>query len=141
MTFLFKLFLHILWRDLLGLHLYKGAPLTSFLIHFILKSLSQALSSLSCSSASNYSSFAQVLPSTLAQIFPSIPHSLKCSQALSTSFKCFYTKHIGGISLFELYYILPRECTRGKIWLLNLGGRASVPYCIKVINRRKANLL
>ena len=133
MTFSFKLFWHLLWRNPLQLHLYKGAPPPSFLIHFILRSLSQALSSLSCSSASKHSSFTQVLPI--------IPLSLKCSQALSTSFKCFHTKHIGGTSLFELYRILPRECTRGNIWLLNPGGRASVPYFTKVTNWRKANLL
>ena len=133
MIFSFKLFWHLLWRYPLGLHLYKGVPPPPFLTHFILRSLSLKLSSLSCSSAFNHSSLAQVLPST--------PFSPKCSQALSTSFKCFHTKHIGGTSLYELYYIVPRECTRGKIWLLNLGGRASVSYCTKVINRMRANLL
>ena len=132
MTFSFKLFWHLLWRDPLGLHLYKGVTPTSFLTHFILRSLSQALSSLSCSSASKHSSLVQVLPST--------PLSLKCSEALSTSFKCFHTKHIGGTSLLELYCILPRECTRGKIWLLNPGGRESVPYCTKVTNSVIARL-
>ena len=132
MTFSFKLFWQLLWRDPLGLHLSKGAPPPSFLTHFTLRSLSQALSSLSCSSASKHSSLSQVLPS--------IPLSLKCSQALSTSFKCFHTKHIGGTSLFELYCILLRERTRGKIWLVNPRSRALVPYT-KFTNRRRANLL
>ena len=141
MTFSFKHFWYLLWRDPLGLHLYKGAHPPSFLIHFVLTSLSQALSSLSCSSASKYSCSSASKHSSFSQVLPSTPLSLKYSQAFSTSFKCFHTKHIGGTSLFELYSILPRECTRGKIQLMNSRGRAPVPYYTKVTNRRWANLL
>ena len=132
MTFSFKLFWHLLWRDPLGLHLYKGAP-SPFISHTLHLEISL--------SSSFLSSLTQVLPSTLAQVLPSTPLSLKCSLALSTSFKCFHTKHIGGTSLFELYCILQRECTRGKIWLLNPRGTASVSYDTKVTNRSRANLL
>ena len=61
---------------------------SSFLLLTILtlRSLSQALPSFSCSSASKHSSHFQALPRTL--IF------LKCSQALSLIFMCFHTKHI-----------------------------------------------
>ena len=124
MTFSFKLFWKLLWRDPLGLHLYKGAPPPSFLTHFILRSISQALSSLSCSSASKHSCLSTSKHSSFSQVLPSTPLSLKCSQALCTSFKCFHTKHIKGTSLFELYCCKTQE----KNGILRKNGK-TVNYC------------
>ena len=112
----------------------------SFLRSLTLKLFSP---SLSCSSASKHSSYSKVLPSTpLSQVLPSTSHS----QVLLNTFSNFqvfsYQAHfLRGTSLFELYCILPRERTRGEIWLLNPVGRAPVPDYTKVANRRRRSTL